>query len=155
MFDGVLNSGLYITDHLQHGLQSKLPIHALTITAWFTISEATLNAGSLIAVQQEEGHCHKGWSLSYMQFSPHFTTLVFKVALQADGLISSSAFTTIKVEVEPPLAVGQWNHIAAIYNGSALEIYLNGELKGSLRACGNTSCGRIVYPDADTSVVSE
>ena len=59
MFDGVLNSGLYITDHLQHGLQSKLPIHALTITAWFTISEATLNAGSLIAVQQEEGHCHK------------------------------------------------------------------------------------------------
>ena len=59
MFDGVLNSGLYITDHLQHGLQSKLPIHALTITAWFTISEATLNAGSLIAVQQEEGHERK------------------------------------------------------------------------------------------------
>ena len=42
-----------------------------------------------------------------------------------------------QVDGATPLKVGEWYHVALVYDGNEIRIYLNGELDGSLPASGN------------------
>jgi len=148
MFDGTVSSGLYITDHLQTALRSRLPMQKMTVATWFTISKSTLLLGGLMAVQQEADTCNKGWSLTYTHIVPDSTIIMFKISLQGNVINTMPALKELSVRIVPPLLVGEWNHVAATYDGSTLKIFLNGNLKESVQACANAPCGDIIYPGA-------
>jgi len=146
MVDGRISTGLYITDQVDDDLRSRLPSGSLTIATWMTINEKVVTVGGLIALQQEDYVCKKGWSLTYSHLEDS-TTLIFTISLQGNVLNAQLAsFRKVKVRVSPPLSNGEWNHLVASYDGSSIKIYVNGQLLGSEQACDSPPCGNILYP---------
>ena len=45
--------------------------------------------------------------------------------------------TTHQLHTSSTVAVGDWMHLAAVYNGSSMKIYVNGELEASMNKSGN------------------
>jgi Concanavalin A-like lectin/glucanases superfamily/Domain of unknown function (DUF1929)/Bacterial Ig domain/Kelch motif len=73
----------------------------------------------------------------------------FQVLFQ---MLSGGAWYSATTVASGPLAVNQWYHIAATYDGSAMRIYVNGTLMGSLTVSGSidasTAPFRIATVDA-------
>ena len=110
------------------------------------------------------GFCAKGWSLSYFHTTVATT---FEFHVFTEGLVSSdmtlistsgnaeqlrqAAPWNLVYTVEPAVQQGEWQHLVVTYNGSHLQLFLNGRGSPLKRACSaarGQSCGRILYPAA-------
>ena len=107
-------------DHVAIGNPTKLQLTgAMSAAAWIYIDSFT-NSGRIISKQGSSGA--RGWSMNVESAG---STGAFQVA--------SNNSTLITVTTADALPVGQWLHLAGVYEpGSAMRIYVNGELNNSL-----------------------
>lgn len=105
-----------------------LPGTELTVSAWVRF-DAFTRWGGLIGAFQDNGSYERGWLLGYEN---QLATL---------ALTSGTAMSYFS----PPagsLRAGEWVHMAGVYNGSLMRLYLNGRLVGS----SSDRKGLIPYP---------
>jgi hypothetical protein len=162
-FDGVLNSGLYITDDLSLLDNTSLPFDQLSVEVWFTIEDSNVVYGGLVVAQLQLPNCQTGWSLGY---STRFdgdgntlATLLFSIALEGNaksgGADSQQTVDKMEVVHSEKVVVGQWLHLVAVYDGHDLILHLNNVSASSKPACqpkahelgmhATRGCGTIVY----------
>ncbi len=106
---------------------TDLPQHQITVEAWVSLKTGT-RWGGILGYIQDNGSFEKGWILGYND--THFT-----FAVSTAGKLSYLAGTT-SFETE------QWYHVVGTYNGTALQIYVNGKLENF----STTPSGDIDYP---------
>ncbi len=126
VLDGEKNSVLIAADHKK----ARLPKNAIAVEAWVCVDKPSKYGGILGAVQ-DNGDREYGWTLGYRD--NHFS---FAVATK--GGKKSLNYLTAK----RPYAPGQWCHVAGTYDGTTLNIYVDGVLENS--ATDNE--GPINYP---------
>lgn len=115
--------------------KSKLPTRELTAAAWVNVAE-TQAWGSIIGCIQDNGNAEKGWLLGYN--TDHFVlALASKGADDGDGAMTYLAGKT-------PIVPGRWYHVAGVYDGTTMRLYVNGKLDAESTA----QKGDILYPDA-------
>lgn len=105
--------------HPQSG--ALLPAKAITVEAWTAI-ERTTEWGSILSAAHER----KGWVLGFRQ-----SNFSFGVATLKDGKPELS-FSRAPDSLE----WGRWHHVAGTYDGSALNVYVNGRLEDSIPVSG-------------------
>jgi len=113
-----------------------LPQQAITVSAWVSIDKPQ-SKGGIIGTLQDNGDEKAGWLLGYDEN-------VFSFTLGTKGSIDTERdrgrLTFLKGKTRYKL--GQWYHIAAVYDGKKMELYVNGKLDAS----SETQSGQITYP---------
>jgi acid phosphatase type 7 len=112
---------------------SQLPVDALTVSAWVSLDE-TLPDGGILSVFQDNGNAEKGWVLGYNQ-QHFFLGLASEGADDGDGKMT---YLAGKTSIEP----GKWYHVCGVYDGEAMQLWVNGQLDGESRE----QHGKILYP---------
>lgn len=111
------------------------------------------------------GTCNKGWMLSYgLILGGGGGGLSFRLQISLEkneGNNGVGAFVVAEAFAEPPPGcscallgissscscfAGKWQHVVATYDGTFLEIHINGKLARRKKACPDAPCGGIVYP---------
>ena len=118
-----------------------LPQKAMTVSTWVTIEEPT-EFGGIVSVLQDNGNFEKGWVLGYNQHSQFYFGLSTKGVDDGDGKMT---YLTGSKKFE----VGKFYHVAATYDGSKMELYVNGQLDSS----SNEQNGEILYPKSTDWVI--
>ncbi|MCG8611146.1 MAG: LamG domain-containing protein, partial [Pseudomonadales bacterium] len=108
--------------------ESGLPTEQLTVSAWVRVQSAK-DWGGIVGYFQDNGNYEKGWLLGTR--GEHFS-----MALSSDG---SLTYLTDPAD----LSLNEWHHVAGVYNGSELSIYVNGVRKNTT----TNESGNIDYPD--------
>lgn len=125
-FDGDENSVLVTMD-----LQAQdFPKETVTAEAWVRVDSA-LSWGGLVGAIQDNGSYEKGWLLGYLD--NHFSFAV-------NGTSGPDKLTYLKSKV--PFEPGSWAHVAGIYDGKSIRLYVN----GTLVAESDEQQGPIDYP---------
>ncbi|MBI1387648.1 MAG: PQQ-binding-like beta-propeller repeat protein [bacterium] len=91
-----------------------LPHQAMTLEAWASI-EDTVEWGGLISCWNQEEK--KGFLLGYKQSNFHFAL----ATKEAKGFAEARDLSS--------LAWGQWYHVAGVYDGDSMRLYVNGQLE--------------------------
>eukprot|EP00961_Rhodomonas_salina_P178210 2403728-Rhodomonas_salina.1 len=150
-FDGSLNKGLVVSENIDllvdgNPASSKLPLEHITIDAWFTIDNTKPIAyAGLAAAQQDGPGCRKGWHLAYSRTADGTTTFTFQISVEAKdttgfGSPSYATFSSTSIDMRT------WYHIAAVYDGVYVSMYLDGVLVDTQPACDSQEgCGNIIY----------
>lgn len=125
MFDGVETTAQVGADITK----VKLPESALTIEAWVRIDRAG-KWGGIFSALQDNGDYEKGLLLGL-----HDSHFCFGLAAQSSTQIT---YLQSKSSYEP----GSWHHVAGVYDGTEMRIYVDGVLNGS----SDAQKGKIVYP---------
>ncbi len=109
--------------------KANLPTKQITATAWVRVDEG-ITWGGIVGAFQDNGNYERGWVLGYngerfsmgvsSQGNPRLTYLAAKQNFQRGG----------------------WYHVAGVYDGKKLSIYVNGKLANSTSA----QKGDINYP---------
>ena len=110
--------------------EKHLPKKSMTVSAWVSVDEP-LQWGGLLGVIQDNGESEFGWLLGYDESS-------FTFALR--GKEGPGKLTYLKGKTEYEL--GKLYHIVAIYDGTTMQLFVN----GSLDATSTAQSGPIVYP---------
>ncbi len=107
------------------------PTTEFTATAWVRIDQKQ-EWGGIIGVIQDNGDDENGWLLGYRKNR-------FCVGVNAEGGPDKLTYLTADHNFE----LGQWYHIAGSYDGTTLQLFVNGKL------CANSGeqSGKISYPD--------
>jgi hypothetical protein len=111
-FDGV--------NDLIHLDAFDVPGSALSIVAWIKPSSFPADTGRIIAKASGTGSDSQYWTISHYLNNGR-RSLRFYLKTNATGTTTLSA-TGVN------LAVDQWTHIAAVYDGSWMKVYQNGQL---------------------------
>lgn len=88
-------------------------------------------------------------------WSDTMTSPVYQYALELDGgttphFYIGTASGLTGAYMSTPLAVGQWSHLAVVFNGSQVQFYVNGSLVSSPPLSGNISArDSLLYMAAD------
>ncbi|MEM9273667.1 MAG: LamG-like jellyroll fold domain-containing protein [Cyanobacteria bacterium P01_F01_bin.143] len=106
----------YIKTNNLTGLNTGNTVH--TIEQWVYISELPSERSWLSVLGQ------------YGTGSHHWL-------LHADGQLQIGVYNRSGQQLLPSLAVGEWTHVATVYDGSNLTLYINGEEFGSTAASFN------------------
>ena len=142
-FDGVLNSGLYVTNDIDPLVNvGKLPVMSMSLSIWFASASTSAGVYGLIGAAQDSIGCRKGFILTYTIDNDLQIMMTFQVALEksTDGIPST-------VSTEPvPFSRNAWTHLIATYDGSSLHLFVDGTHVASTPGCLYQSCGRIEYP---------
>jgi hypothetical protein len=109
---------------------SSLPKHQITAEAIVTITEGQ-QWGSIIGYAQDNGSYERGWILGYNEDSFLFWISTGGSLIQA----------TSKTKFER----GRRYHIAGTYDGSKVNIYVNGKLSGQTSASGPIAYPKTAY----------
>jgi hypothetical protein len=104
---------------------------ALTIVAWIKPSSFPSDSGRIIAKASGTESDDQYWTLSHY-LSNGRRCLRFYVKTNSGGTSTLSA-TNVN------LTAGQWTHIAAVYDGSRLKVYQNGQLMNQMSKSGGLS----------------
>jgi WD40 repeat protein/tetratricopeptide (TPR) repeat protein len=100
---------------------------ALTVAAWLRIGDVP-ETDELKNVFLSHGR--GGWSIGYKP-STH------KLSFVCTDLRKSGEFNQrVSLETEGTVDEGQWHHIAGVYDGTAMRLYLNGSLDSEIHATG-------------------
>ena len=117
-----------------------LPKDAMTVSAWVTIEERK-PWGGIIGTFQDNGLAEKGWVLGYNDGN-FYIGLATKGADDGDGMMTYLAGQT-KYELK------RWYHVAAVYDGQELKLYVNGKLDATTKE----QSGSILYPESAPVVI--
>jgi outer membrane protein assembly factor BamB len=110
--DGVAQSVVLATDHRQ----AALPQKEITVEAWVRVDRPQ-QWGGIIGAIQDNGSYERGWLLGYRD-----ANFCFAVAgKEGNGQLSYLTATD-------PFALGQWYHVAGVYDGETMSLYVNGQL---------------------------
>ncbi len=122
-------------------IREYLPDRDFTLSAWVAVEEPT-EFGGIVGTFQDNGGYEKGWVVGYDQ-DAHFTfALSSEGADDGDGLMT---YLTGKTPFEP----GRMYHVVAIYDGTTMQLFVNGKLDAST----NEQSGKILYPEQATTVI--
>ena len=109
---------------------SDLPEKKFSVEAWVRI-DAPHSWGGIIGAIQDNGSYEKGWLLG-------FTNSRFNFALNGKGGDDRLNYMT----ADKDFILGQWYHLAATYDGSTMNLYVNGKIA----ATSNSQSGAVQYP---------
>jgi acid phosphatase type 7 len=112
--------------------RQHLPKCAMTIAAWVRLDD-TLERGSIVSyLGHRDGG--RGWALGYSR-----DAFVFALSAGEKSAPRSLAYLPSKT----PFAKGRWYYVVATYDGTAMKLYINGQLEAESTA----QSGDITYPD--------
>jgi hypothetical protein len=111
-----------------------LPTREMTVETWLRVDQMR-PWSAMIGVMQDNGLYERGWVLGIQN-----SRFAFAVATTERPRLSNeeSNYLTSQSEYE----VGLWYHVAGVYDGQTLKLYVNGKLENSTRMPG----GDILYP---------
>ncbi|NOZ39438.1 MAG: LamG domain-containing protein, partial [Planctomycetes bacterium] len=108
----------------------------ITIAAWFKADSFPGTASRIVAKANGSGLSDNYWSLtSYSSGGSNFLGILLKTDSGGTVFIPSST---------EALEIGEWTHVAAVYNGSTLKLYKNGVEILSSAVTGNITSGPTV-----------
>ncbi len=110
-----------------------MPKQDLTISAWVSVDEGQ-DDGGIVSFLQDNGNSEQGWLLGYDQN-------VFTFALASKGASDEDGRLTY-LKGSTPYTKGQVYHLVAVYDGTTMELYVNGKLDAS----STEQHGEILYP---------
>ncbi|MCA9258636.1 MAG: PQQ-binding-like beta-propeller repeat protein, partial [Planctomycetales bacterium] len=114
--------------------KAELPTEAFTAAAWVRIDKAQ-SWGGVFSALQDNGDDEHGWILGYRD-----SKFCLGVASRDGG--GKITYLT----ADRPFEVGVWSHVAGVYDGESMKIYVNGRLAGTSDAQG----GPVRYPTKGT-----
>jgi len=115
------------------GIKKTLPVSAITISAWVSVDD-TLALGGIVSAFQDNGDSETGWVLGYNE-------KVFTFGLSSQGANDGDGKLTY-LQGKTRIELGKWYHLCAVYDGSAMQLWVNGELDAET----NQQSGEILYP---------
>ncbi len=110
---------------------SLQPTKAITIEAYVKLDRDVVANASIVGRQFSNTH-EDNFALG---LRGHEGVTGFNypfLVLQIDG-------ASLNVDIDTPLTVGQWHHLAGTWDGSNMSFYLDGLLKGTVAAAGTIS----------------
>ncbi len=128
--DGSSNA-LLITDDLS---TAGLPSRDITAEAWVRYLNP-ISWGGIIGAFQDSGSYEMGWVLGYR--GDRFTFGLASTGANGDG---DGVMTYL--DADTPVALGGWYHVAGVYDGAVMKIYVNGRLENTT----TVQSGDILYP---------
>ncbi len=114
--------------------ESVLPTRAFTVSAVVSVDRPQ-RWGGIVGMFQDNGGAERGWILGYNH--RHFT-----IGLSTQGADDGNGRMTY-LAGETAYEAGRLYHVAAVYDGKTLELYVNGKREASTRE----QSGDILYPD--------
>lgn len=124
----------FVADQPWPELQEKLPQEAITIAAWVSLDEMT-QYGGIVSALQDNGDSEQGWALGYNDKS-------FSFALSSQDADDGNGMMTY-LNGNTEVTLGKWYHVAGVYDGETMQLWVNGKLDAETDAQG----GPILYPD--------
>ncbi|MHC5001534.1 MAG: LamG-like jellyroll fold domain-containing protein [Planctomycetota bacterium] len=118
----------------------SMPREAITVTAWVSLDETT-RWGGIIGAIQDNGEAEQGWLLGYDETTFSFA-LASTGADDGDGRLTYLAGST-------PVVPGRWHHVAGVYDGRTMKLYVDGALEGM----AEDQSGAILYPERARYVI--
>ncbi|QOI99325.1 MAG: metallophosphoesterase [Phycisphaeraceae bacterium] len=115
--------------------RASLPTRAMTVSAWVNLA-STRQWGSITSVIQDNGDAEAGWILGYNE--KHFS-----FGLSTAGADDGNGKMTY-LSGSTPIQSGLWYHVAGVYDGTTMRLFVNGQLDG----VSTEQSGDILYPDA-------
>ncbi|MGA1778835.1 MAG: LamG-like jellyroll fold domain-containing protein [Planctomycetota bacterium] len=100
------------------------PTAAFTVCAWVAM-DAPTEWGGVIGALQDNGGFEKGWLLGSRRDR-------FAFALATVGSDDGDGMMTYLV-ADAPFTPGRWHHVAGVYDGAEMRLYVDGRLAGSSR----------------------
>jgi acid phosphatase type 7 len=113
-----------------------LPKEALSLVAWVRVDEPS-EWGGVVACMQDNGPSEFGFILGYNK-----TEFLLGVATQATKKLT---YLTGKTKYER----GKWYHVAGVYDGKQMRLYVNGRLDGT----SDEQKGPVLYAKAAPFVI--
>jgi hypothetical protein len=110
-----------------------LPVKEFSVAAWIMVNDAS-ERGGIAGLFRDSRTAKQGWAVGY-------TKTAFGFALATKGAGGNKA-TTLSGQTAPSL--GQWQHVAATYDGQRMRLYVNGKLDAE----SAEQSGDISYPEA-------
>lgn len=108
---------------------AQLPQTEITVEAWVRVDEAA-EWGGFCGMVQDNGEYERGWILGY-----HRSNFFFAVSSESKRRLTYLTDPT-------SFQTGYWYHLAGVYDGRQLKIYVDGKL----RAVSDEQSGPIAYP---------
>lgn len=112
---------------------ATLPKRDFTAAAWVNIT-TPVQYGCIVGAIQDNGNFEKGWLLGYSEDA-------FYIGVSSTGADDGDGKLTYmkgKTRLEP----GRWYHVAGVYDGVRMRLYVN----GALDAESTEQSGDILYP---------
>jgi len=107
-----------------------LPAGSITLEAWVRI-DSTADYQGIVGFVQDNGSYERGWWLG--TYSGRFT---FAVSSAGRNYLTW-------LNADSVYQIGQWYHVVAVYDGSVMQIYVDGKLAGA----STNQTGDIIYPE--------
>lgn len=121
------------TDYLTVNIpEERLPAKEFSVAAWVLLND-TVADGGILSYAQDNGSFEKGFTLGYDKSGFTFS-LATEKADDGDGQLT-------RVRASKPLTLGKWHHVAGVYDGNVMRLFVNGREEGSSTAQG----GKILY----------
>jgi len=118
----------------------KLPTREITCEVW--VSPEEFDAwGTFLGVFQDNGGFEKGWILGTVHNEEGAGANEFSFAISSEDADDGDGDLTYFHS--GPYEIGNWYHVAGVYDGIKTKIYVNGELVVDSEG----QSGDIVYPD--------
>ena len=115
-------------------IKNFLPEESLTVSAWCSIEKPDRH-GAIIGTLQDNGSREAGWCVGYV--GSKFT---FALATEGGNTDGDGVMTYLSSTEE--YEVGKSYHVTAVYDGTLMELYVNGVLAAS----SDRQNGKILYP---------
>lgn len=128
------NQSYFVAQDTWSKIVGTLPTDAITISAWVSV-DSMLENGGIVSAFQDNGNAETGWVLGYNQKTFSFG-LSTAGADDGDGKMT---YLSGKTPIEP----GKWYHLCAVYDGIAMQLWVNGQLDGESKE----QHGKILYPN--------
>lgn len=123
-----------IDDHLSVPITpDRMPEQEFTVTAWVLLRDTQPNGG-IVTYVQDDGPIERGFALGYDRKS-------FTFSVSSMGADQQTG-TLTRIRSTSPLAVDRWYHVAGMYDGANMRLYVN----GSEEATSTRQSGKIFYP---------
>lgn len=126
--DSQLLIGKSYLDHKKY-----LPQQSLTVSTWVAVNQSR-DWGGIVGVVQDNGDEEQGWIVGYNKRRFYF-------ALASKGADDGNGNMTY-LESKTPYELGKLYHVVAVYDGTLMQIFVNGELAGESKS----QSGDILYP---------
>ena len=117
-----------------------MPEKDITISAWVAIGKP-IDWGGILTCFQDNGNAESGWVLGYR--NNHFT-----FGISSEGADDGDGKMTY-LDSKTPFEPGKMYHVVAVYDGSEMQLYVNGKLESG----SDQQSGKILYPKSAHFVI--